>query len=301
MLRLNCSPLMARTFLLSGISLLAAAQATAQVVVADAGEDLVLECTANGGTPTTLDGLGSTVDGASAALDPNVSFAWSAPDITFDDATIPAPSATFPNGTTTVTLTVTYTDPATQVATSATDTVDVQVSDSTPPTLSLITDPVTLWPPNHKLRPVELIVLTTDACDPSPVFVLDSVTSSEADNGPGSGNTTNDIQGVDAGTDDRAFSLRAERDGKGTGRIYTVMGTVTDLSGNSTQGLSQVVVPHDQGDAKSQKADKTAKAAAKAARKAAKAAEKAAAKAAKEAAKASKAAKVAGARGKSGR
>jgi hypothetical protein len=301
MLRLNELSVMARTMLMTmlmlGVSLVATAEAVAQVVVADAGEDLVLECAASGGNPTTLDGLGSTVDGAPAALDPDVAFDWTAPGITFDDPTIPTPSATFPEGTTTVTLTVTRTDPTTQVAVSSTDTVDVTVSDDTPPTLSLVTNPVTLWPPNHKLRRIELIVLATDACDSSPEFVLDSVTSSEADNGSGSGNTTNDVQGVDAGTDDREFSLRAERDGSGSGRIYTVMGTVIDASGNSTHGTTQVVVPHDRGDARSSKAERSAKAAARSAEQAAKAARAVAKKAAQEAAKAARAA----GKGRSGR
>lgn len=297
MLKRSRSSLAARTLLLSFLFLAMAAHASAQVVVADAGEDLVLECGTNGGTPTTLDGLGSTVDGTSAALDPDVTFAWSATDVSFDDPTIATPNATFPVGTTTVTLTVTYTDPTSQVAVSATDTVDVTVSDTTPPTLSLITDPVTLWPPNHKLRRVELIVLSSDACDPEPAFVLDSVTSSEDDDARGSGRTSGDIQKVELGTDDRVFALRAERAGNGPGRTYTVMGTVTDASGNSTSGVTQTVVPHDQGDARSRKADKAARAAAKAAQNAAKAAEKAAAKAAQAAAKATKRS----AKGKSGR
>ena len=49
------------------------------------------------------------------------------------------------------------------------------------------------------------------------------------------------------GTDDRAFSLRAERDGNGTGRIYTVIYRVTDKSGNQTVKSAIVTVPHDNG------------------------------------------------------
>jgi len=88
------------TWIWMGTLLLAAAPAAAQVVVADAGDDLKIECTANGGAPATLDGLGSTVDGASAALDPNTSFSWTATGITFVDPTSPTPSATFPLGKT---------------------------------------------------------------------------------------------------------------------------------------------------------------------------------------------------------
>ena len=301
MLRLNCLPVMVRMALLSGALLIGAAQAGAQLVVADAGEDLLLECVAEDGVPATLDGLGSTVDGLDAALDPDVTFAWSATGVTFDDPTIATPSATFPLGVTTVTLTVTHTDPTTLVELSAQDTVDISVADTVPPTLSLVTNPVTLWPPNHKLRHVELLVLVTDACDSEPAFVLDSVSSSEPDNGPGSGNTTGDIQGVETGTDDREFDLRAERSGNGSGRIYSVLGSITDGSGNATQGMTQVVVPHDQGDAKSKKATKAAEAAAKAAEKRAKAAANAAEKAAGDAGKATKAAGKSAGKGKKGR
>jgi hypothetical protein len=92
-------------------------------------------------------------------------------------------------------------------------------------------------------------VVATDICDPSPVVVLESITSNEPDDAPGGGDghTTNDIQGAEIGTDDRAFQLRAERDGKGSGRIYTVTYSATDASGNSATASATVSVPHDQG------------------------------------------------------
>lgn len=281
------------TLLLGGAML--AAPASAQVVVADAGDDLILECGSSAGTPATLDGTGSTVDGASAVLDPDVDFLWTAAGITFDDATSPTPTAAFPLGTTTVTLTVTHTDPVSLLPVVAQDTVNVAVADTTPPTLALIPDPAVLWPPNHKLRGIDLVVLANDLCDPVPDFTLTSVTSNEPDNGTGDGDTTGDIQGADIGTDDRAFSLRAERAGPGSGRVYTVMGNVEDASGNTTNGVTQVVVPHDQGNGKSNQAVKAAEKAAKAA---AKAAEKAAKEAKKAAEKAAKAAKAAGMKAK---
>jgi hypothetical protein len=279
------------TLLLLSAALVTSSPATAQVVVADAGEDLDdLECASSQGAQATLDGLGSTVDGANAALDPDVTFLWEATGIVFDDETSPTPTATFPLGTTTVTLTVTHTDPITLVETSDEDMVDVTVVDTTPPTLSLVPDPAVLWPPNHTLHAVEVIVLGADACDPAADVVLTSLTSSEPDNGTGDGDTVDDIQQAAIGTDDREFRLRAERAGNGSGRVYTAIYNITDASGNSTNGLTEIVVPHDQGDAMSAHATKAAKAAAKAAKKAAKAATKAAKAATKAAARAARAA-----------
>jgi hypothetical protein len=272
--------LSAVAFLAAALAL-TAAQARAQVVVADAGEDLAIECS-GGGTPATLDALGSTVDGAMAALDPDVTFLWQAAGVDFDDETSPTPTASFPLGTTTVTLTVTHTDPVTLAQVSDQDTVDVTVADTTPPVLVLLAEPMVLWPPNHKLHDVHVNVMASDACDPDPDVVLTSITSSEPDNGTGDGDTVGDIQQAAVGSDDRDFLLRAERAGNGSGRTYTALYNVTDASDNSTNGLVEVLVPHDQGDVKA------AMKAAKAAQKAAKNAAKDASRDAKEAAKAAK-------------
>ena len=95
--------------------------------------------------------------------------------------------------------------------------------------------------------PVAAGVFVTDNCDPDPDVVLISVTSSEPDNakGGGDGNTTNDIQDAELGTEDYNISLRAERQGKGSGRIYTVTYEATDDSGNSATASATVLVPHD--------------------------------------------------------
>jgi hypothetical protein len=78
---------------------------------------------------------------------------------------------------------------------------------------------------------------------------LVSVTSSEPDDAAGNsdGATTNDIQGADIGTPDTALLLRSERDGKGSGRVYTLTYQAQDRAGNTTPALATVTVPHDQG------------------------------------------------------
>ncbi|WP_175532558.1 hypothetical protein [Paenibacillus sp. yr247] len=72
--------------------------------------------------------------------------------------------------------------------------------------------------------------------------LLTSISSNDPDNGLGDGDTTNDIQDAVIGTYDTSFNLRAERSGKGSGRIYTITYTVTCLAGNTTTASTQVVV-----------------------------------------------------------
>jgi hypothetical protein len=122
----------------------------------------------------------------------------------------------------------------------------VTVVDTTPPEISASLDETVLWPPDHKMVEINATVEVTDICDPSPTFVLTSITSSEPDNavGNGDGNTVDDIQGADFGTADTSFLLRAERAATGGGRVYTVTYTAIDSSGNMTDSVVEVVVPH---------------------------------------------------------
>ncbi len=119
---------------------------------------------------------------------------------------------------------------------------EVEVLDITPPSLSVVVTPDRLWPPNHKLAEISAEIVTTDECDPDPQVRLISITSSESDNDVGDGNTDDDIQSADMGTDDRAFRVRRERQGRGGGRIYTIVYESTDASGNSTQQAVTVEV-----------------------------------------------------------
>ncbi|OGO37739.1 MAG: hypothetical protein A2W35_18615 [Chloroflexi bacterium RBG_16_57_11] len=115
--------------------------------------------------------------------------------------------------------------------------------DATPPELTLTADPDVLWPPNHKYVTVTTTVEASDNADPDPSWSLVSVTSSEADNGKGDGNTTEDLVIVD----DTTFMLRAERSGLGDGRVYAITYRAVDACGNSAEGTVVVYVPHDMG------------------------------------------------------
>jgi hypothetical protein len=124
------------------------------------------------------------------------------------------------------------------------DSVTVVVRDTTAPSLLFTLSPNDLFPPNHKLAPIVASVAASDICDPSPSIQLISITSNEADDGLGDGDTTGDIQEADIGTNDTSFLLRAERSGTGTGRIYTVTYRATDASSNTTVKTATVFVRH---------------------------------------------------------
>lgn len=122
--------------------------------------------------------------------------------------------------------------------------IGLEVCDEVAPAIDAISvTPDVLWPANHKYVDVTATVSVSDNFDPDPLVTLVSVTSSEADNGSGDGNTINDIVIVN----DYHFRLRAERSRVGTGRIYTITYTVTDACGNETTRSATVTVPLNQG------------------------------------------------------
>jgi hypothetical protein len=118
-------------------------------------------------------------------------------------------------------------------------------ADVTPPTLTVTLSPDIFWPANHRLAPVSANVHVSDDTDSNPTVTLVSITSSEPDDGLGDGDAPGDIQGAAFGTDDREFLLRAERSGKGSGRVYTVTYQARDAEGNTTTVSAKVSVPHD--------------------------------------------------------
>jgi len=149
------------------------------------------------------------------------------------------PAVTLLPGTSTITLVVDNGHAA-----SLPDPVRVTVvPDLAPPTLGVSLSPGVLWPANDRLVRVTATIQVGDACDPHPDVRLVSITSTDA--GYGDGHPAADIVGAEFGTDDRAFLLRAERSGRGTGRVYTVKYSATDKAGNVAEAMQVITVPHD--------------------------------------------------------
>jgi hypothetical protein len=123
----------------------------------------------------------------------------------------------------------------------------VNVTLSNPPVITL-TPSITFLSPDHLYRTVtvaDMVASANDDCDGNLIsnVVIEKVTSDEPDNGPGTGNTINDIV---IASDCKSAQLRAERAGGGDGRVYNVTLRVSDSSGNVTRAVFIVTVPHDQ-------------------------------------------------------
>jgi hypothetical protein len=153
------------------------------------------------------------------------------PTITYS----PDSGTSFPVGTTTVTATATNSEGSDSCS------FTVTVIDNEFPVVSQPTNsPNILWPPNHQMVNVTNNYTATDNC-PGLNCVL-TVSSNEPINGLGDGDTAPDWQVIDA----HHVLLRAERAGKGNGRLYTITTTCTDASGNVTTKTSTVFVPPNQ-------------------------------------------------------
>ncbi|MCH8084188.1 MAG: hypothetical protein IH885_08120, partial [Myxococcales bacterium] len=212
--------------------------AAAQAV--DAGDDVVLECQSEDGAEYTLNGTAPSGEG--------IVNEWTTdPEVDLANADTLTPTGEFPLGVTTATLTST-----TEGSDSESDSATVTVEDTEAPVVWVEADPWYLWPPDHSMQEIEVRVRIKDHCSGKDDFDVELIEakSSEPDNSTGDGNTTNDIQGADIGSDDRNVRLRAERKGNGNGRIYTLTYRITDGNGNETDAEAIVHVPHDASDLK---------------------------------------------------
>lgn len=115
--------------------------------------------------------------------------------------------------------------------------VSVISPDIFPPTIwGLIAKPHILWPPNKKMILVTIRAFVTDDADPSPACRITEVESNESMSPSGDWKITGDM----------TLELRADREGKRPGRIYTIGVECSDFSHNTANRSVHVVVPHDQ-------------------------------------------------------
>ena len=145
-----------------------------------------------------------------------------------------SPAGPYPVGVTEVALSCTDSKGATAMCAAR-----VTVVDDTPPSLDVDVTPRALWPANHRLVAIHASVVSQDACGVSPSTTLVSIACSEPDPG------LRDVQGAEIGTADFDFLLRAERQGSGPGRTYTICYESRDAAGNSARRCVTVDVGHD--------------------------------------------------------
>jgi hypothetical protein len=195
--------------------------------IADAGPDQTVAASAQCTATVQLDGTRSSDPDGDA-----ISYTWTG---RFGTAKDPSPLVTLGTGTQIITLVVTDSTGAT-----SSDTVQVTVADTTPPTITGVTaTPATLSPPNHQLVNVQVAATVAASCDATATCRILQISSNEPDNGTGDGDTAPDwiITGP------LTAQLRAERAGSGSGRVYTITVRCTDAAGNSSTRTVTVTVP----------------------------------------------------------
>ena len=105
---------------------------------------------------------------------------------------------------------------------------------------------IVLLPPNHDYHNftiADLVSSVTDTCSATlglQAAVITKISSDEAQNAAGTGNTQNDVV---IAADCRSAQLRIERRTGGNGRVYDIALHVQDPSGNRTAATVQVMVP----------------------------------------------------------
>jgi hypothetical protein len=126
---------------------------------------------------------------------------------------------------------------------SASKTVTVKVDMSAPTISGMPAQGCTIWPPNGKF----VTVATVTAADKlsglaSGSFQVTGVSSEPPSNPPAS-----DVVITPNASGGFVVQLRADRQGNGPGRTYTLTAKASDIAGNSQTVTATCVVPHDQG------------------------------------------------------
>ncbi|MBI2987759.1 MAG: hypothetical protein HYY45_13425 [Deltaproteobacteria bacterium] len=198
--------------------------------VANAGDGQ----TVRPGVVVTLNGSGS--------FDPDndpITYQWTqvgGPAVVLSNPTTATPSLTTPAVASTTQLTFRLTVSDSLLISNPADVVVTVING--PPLCGLAqATPGLLWPPNHGMREVSISGVT-DPDNDGVAVAITSVTQDEPVNGLGDGDTSPDavIMG-------NKVLLRAERSGKGNGRVYQVSFSANDAEGGVCTGSVKVGVP----------------------------------------------------------
>jgi hypothetical protein len=224
--------------------------------LADAGPDQSSEC----GSP---EGVEFNLDGATSRWADTYKWTWEHNNaVSGDKPTVKIYPDLASNGTVTdvtemvVTLTVDIKDgipesegpkdPLWSEYSKDKDDVTITIfPDLVPPVITGRTEPMSMWPPKHQyltFRVEDFVYSVSDNCADLSLddLVISQVTSDEPENAISDGDTINDIV---IAPDGRSVNLRAERQGGGNGRVYTISVDAEDDNGNVTTGSFQVIVP----------------------------------------------------------
>jgi hypothetical protein len=110
------------------------------------------------------------------------------------------------------------------------------IPDAVPPRITgMPASPCTIWPPDKRMVRVASIA----ADDPESGLVPDSLSIRVTSNEPVVASDITVVGGV--------VSVRADRLGNGSGRVYTIVAQATDLAGNTATARATCTVPHDLG------------------------------------------------------
>ncbi len=119
----------------------------------------------------------------------------------------------------------------------------VEVSDTTPPVITISAMPATLWPPNGEMVAVTVSGTITDAGSGVNVSAAAYAVTDEY----GSVQPSGHITLGESGSYSFTIQLQASRNGDDRdGRQYTITGSAQDNAGNKGSAASGVTVPHDQ-------------------------------------------------------
>ena len=98
-----------------------------------------------------------------------------------------------------------------------------------------------IWPPNHKFVDVQVLGVSDPDGDPITI-TINSIYQDEEVDERGDGKFAPDGSGIGTST----AEVRAERYGRGNGRVYHISFSAVDTRGGACTGTVMVSVPHDQ-------------------------------------------------------